>query len=153
MSRWRAARLRVCTKPLGIRPPEILVVHGLGAGRFGVREPTGSCTARRGRGNHRGQRGDEGGRVEPLPDRAHQSLRKLRPRPQPTTGAAALRAADPDPIVSSGRRACVNFWSESLPGAMLAAFLKGSVRARAKPRDWHATDTRYSGDILASYCQ
>src|SRR5215213_7391699 len=38
MSRWRAARLRVCTKPLGIRPPEILVVHGLGAGRFGVLE-------------------------------------------------------------------------------------------------------------------
>jgi len=31
--------------------------------------------------------------------------------------------------------------------------LTGSVRARAKPRDWHATDTRYSGDSLASYCQ
>src|SRR3954452_19198117 len=37
------------------------------------------------------------GRLEPLPDRAHQSLRQLHPRPQPTVGAAPVRAAQPGP--------------------------------------------------------
>src|SRR5215207_901448 len=104
MSRWRAARLWVCTKPLGIRPPETLVVHGLGAGRFGVREPTeyrarpdavGAIVVAReamrvaiyarvstGEQNpelqlrelrdYAERRGFSPGRLEPLPDRAHQ---------------------------------------------------------------------------------
>src|SRR3954464_15371075 len=71
MGRWRAARLRVCTKLLGIRPPKTLAVHRLGAGRFGVHEPTVSYTAKGGGGHHRGQRGDAGGRLEPLLDRVH----------------------------------------------------------------------------------
>src|SRR3954451_129649 len=71
MGRWRAARLWVCTKPLGIRPPKTLVVHRLSAGRFGVREPLVSYTAKGGGGHHRGQRGDAGGRLEPLLDRVH----------------------------------------------------------------------------------
>src|SRR3954468_2061252 len=71
MSRWRAARLRVCTKLLGIRPPKTLAVHRLGAGRFGVHEPLGSCTARRGKGHDHGQWGNAGGRLEPLLDRVH----------------------------------------------------------------------------------
>src|SRR3954465_12705094 len=41
-----------------------------------------------------------------------------RPRPQSTARAAPLRAADPDSIAGPGRRACVNFWTESLPGSI-----------------------------------
>ena len=46
-------------------------MHRLGAGRFGVHEPLGSCTARRGKGHDHGQWGNAGGRLEPLLDRVH----------------------------------------------------------------------------------
>src|SRR3982751_4789535 len=55
--------------------------------------------------------------LSPYQTESIQPLWPRRPRLQPTAGAAPLSAADPDPIAGPGRRACVNFWTESLPGS------------------------------------
>src|SRR3954453_19894547 len=57
--------------------------------------------------------------LSPYQTESIQPLWPRRLRLQSTAGAAPLSAADPDPIAGPGRRACVNFWTESLPGSGL----------------------------------
>ena len=76
--------------------------------------------------------------AQPLPDRAHQPVRRLRARPVEHARAASLHTAGATVTVASdGRRRCVRIWRESLPWPWIA-LVSCRPWASAKPQAWRS---------------